>query len=510
MLRTRIRTPAGRALWVAAALGVLATSCDEVVVEPVPVSTVTVDPAAVTLDIGATRRFQATATDAGGNALPRPTTWSSGNSAIATVDEEGLVTAMGEGTVTISATMGSVRGTATVDVFPGPVVALDPVFVTLSARRGGPRSESADVAVTNTGGGSLTGLSTTVQYDDAGSGWLETAFEESTAPTTLQLRGDPQGLAAGTYSAQVTVSGDAPVVEALLTVTFQVVSSAPSRPDDLVADAESATAIRLDWTDTSDNEETFRVERRSSILDPYSEVARVDADVTTYTDASLAPATAYAYRIRACNAVGCSDYEGPVVATTLAGQQSPPPPDGLTATALSSSEVRLEWNDNASDEDAFRIQRRRASEDDFVEAGEAGADETSFDDNGLTDGVTYVYRVQACNEAGCSSFTDEVNVTTPTASAPPPPGDLTAEGISEDEIRLEWRDESNNETRFEIQRRRGRGGSFNDIATVDADETSYVDSGLDDDQRYTYRIRACNAAGCSGFSNQAEARTHDD
>lgn len=510
MLRTRTRTPAGRALCVAAALGVLATSCDEVVVEPVPVSTVTVSPDAVTLDIGATRRFEATATDAAGNELPRPTTWSTGNSAIATVDEEGLVTAMGEGTVTISATMGSARGTATVDVFPGPVVALDPLFATLSARRGGPLSETADVAVTNTGGGSLTGLSTTVQYDDAGSGWLETSFAESTAPTTLRLRGDPQGLAVGTYSAQVTVSGDAPVVEAVMTVTFEVVASAPSRPDDLVARAESATTIRLDWTDASDNEETFRIERRSSILVPYREVARVDANVTTYTDASLLPATTYAYQIRACNAAGCSDYEGPAVETTLVGQQSPPPPDGLTATALSSSEVRVEWNDNSSNEDEFRIERRRQSESNFVEAGRAGADATTFDDDGLAAGVTYVYRVQACNEAGCSSFSGEATATTPAPSPPSAPSNLTAQGISEDEIRLEWSDNSDNETRFEVQRRQGGGGPFDAVATVDADETSYVDSGLKDDQRYTYRIRACNAAGCSGFSNEAEARTHED
>ncbi len=507
---SRSRPPSRSAIHVAAALALVAAACDEVVVEPVPVSTVTVTPGSLVLDVGATGRLQATATDAAGNALPRPTTWTSGDNAIATVDAEGLVTGRGEGTVTISASMGSARGSATVEVFPGPVVALDPVFATLSARRGGGVSEEATVRVTNAGGGTLTGLSTSVQYDENASGWLETSFEQSTAPTTLRLRGDPGDLAVGTYSAQVTVSGDPPVIEAVLTVTFQVVSAPPNRPTDLAATAVSATSIRLDWTDASDNEETFRVERRSSTLLPYDEVAILGADVTTYTDTPLAPATTYRYRIRACNAAGCSDYEGPAVATTLVGQESPPPPDGLVATATSSSEVRLEWNDNASNEDEFRIERRRESEDNFVQAGQAGADETTFDDDGLADGVTYVYRVQACNDVGCSSFTDEATVTTPAESPPPPPSNLTAEGISEDEIRLEWRDESDNETRFEVQRRRGRGGPFDDAATVDADETNYVDSGLDDDQLYTYRVRACNAAGCSAFSNQAEARTHDD
>lgn len=510
MFRTPTRHRTVRSICAAAALGLLAVSCDEVVVEPVPVATVTVSPADVTLDVGATRRLEATATDAAGNALPRPTTWRSADNAVAMVDDEGLVTGRGEGSVTISASMGSVTGSATVEVFPGPIVALDPVFATLSARRGGGVSEETTVDVTNAGGGTLTGLSTSVQYDDNGSGWLETSFEQSTAPTTLRLRADPGELAVGTYSAQVTVSGDAPVLEAVLTVTFQVVSSPPNRPTDLAATAVSATSIRLDWIDASDDEDTFRVERRSSTLLPYDEVAILGADATTYTDTPLAPATTYRYRIRACNAAGCSDYEGPAVATTLVGQQSPLPPDGLEATAMSSSEVRLEWNDNSSNEEGFRIERRRESEGGFTQAGQTGVDETTFDDDGLADGVTYVYRVQACNDAGCSAFTDEATVTTPAESPPPPPSNLTAEGISEDEIRLEWRDESDNETRFEVQRRKGGGGPFNHVATVDADETSYVDSGLDDDQRYTYRVRACNAAGCSAFSNQAEARTHDD
>jgi hypothetical protein len=206
MFRIRVRGPLPALLALLAA-SAASSACDEVVVEPVAVSTVTITPDAVILDVGGTRRLQATATDAAGNALPRPAVWRSGNPSIATVDAEGLVTAMGAGRVDISASVGSVSGSASVEVSPSPVVALDPAFVTLSARRRGFVSEAVDVAVSNVGGGTLSGISTTVQYDDDASGWLEISLAQSGAPTTMTLRGDPGELDVGTYSAQVTVSG---------------------------------------------------------------------------------------------------------------------------------------------------------------------------------------------------------------------------------------------------------------------------------------------------------------
>jgi hypothetical protein len=510
MYRIPVRRPLPLVMALAA-VSLTPAACDEVVVEPVPVADVTVTPGSVVLDIGATRRFQATATDLSGNALPRPVSWRSGNPAIATVDGEGLVTAAGAGTVSIIATIGSASGSASVEVSPAPVVALDPEFVTLTARREGRISEGIDVAVSNAGGGTLTGISTTVSYDDNGSGWLEISAEQSTAPTTLTLRGDPGELDVGTYSAQVTVSGTPPVSPAVLTVTFQVVSSPPDQPDDLAATPLSGNEARLDWRDRSDNEETFRIERRASIIAPYTEVGVVGADVTTFTDASLSPGTTYAFRIRACNAAGCSDYEGPVLVTTLAVQSAPAAPDGLVASAVSSSEIVLEWTDNASNEDEFRVERRLDTSGVFEPVGGTGPDVTAFSDDGLEPGTTYVYRVRACNAAGCSEFSAEASATTPAPSPPEPPSGLIAEGISSSQIRLEWTDNADDETRFEVQRRPSQGGGgWDTVATLGTDVTTYVDGGLQADTGYGYRVRACNEAGCSSYTSRVDASTFED
>ena len=77
--------------------------------------------------IGATVQFKAIATFSNGHAHPTTTadvtsqaTWASSVPSIATVTVPGLVTAKGYGTTTITASMGSVLGQATVTVQPQP------------------------------------------------------------------------------------------------------------------------------------------------------------------------------------------------------------------------------------------------------------------------------------------------------------------------------------------------------------------------------------------------------
>ena len=67
-------------------------------------------------------------------------------------------------------------------------------------------------------------------------------------------------------------------------------------------------------------------------------------------------------------------------------------------------------------------------------------------------------------------------------------------------------DQSTNETDFSIWRKTG-GGSYSQITTVGANVTTYTDTGLSDGTTYTYRVVAQNAAGNSGYSNEASATT---
>lgn len=69
-------------------------------------------------------------------------------------------------------------------------------------------------------------------------------------------------------------------------------------PSGLNAASTHGTKIALEWTDTSDNEDGFIIERRVS-NGAFSEIARVAPGVTSYADADVEIGAFYEYRVRA-------------------------------------------------------------------------------------------------------------------------------------------------------------------------------------------------------------------
>ncbi len=84
-----------------------------------------------------------------------------------------------------------------------------------------------------------------------------------------------------------------------------------------------------------------------------------------------------------------------------------------------------------------------------------------------------------------------------------PPSDLEAAPLNND-IELSWIDESDNESGFVIERKDGDSSSTNIFSIIDsvaANDTSYIDSTVQDSMKYTYRIYAYNSDTTSSFSN---------
>jgi titin len=282
----------------------------------------------------------------------------------------------------------------------------------------------------------------------------------------------------------------------------------PATPVRLTATAVSSSRIDLEWGDLSDNEVNFLVERSPDGRN-FTQIASLGANTTTYQSTGLEASTQYYYRVRASNGAGNSAYSNTANATT----QAPPvvilaAPTGLRASAISSTQINLSWTDNADNEANVLVERSPDGRN-FTQIASLAANTTTYQNTGLTASTRYWYRVRVSNVAGLySAYSNEANTTTlaPPVTIPAAPTTLTATAASSTQINLSWADNANNEVNFLVERS-ANGTNFTQIASLDANTTTYQSTGLEASTQYYYRVRASNTAGNSAYSNTANATT---
>jgi hypothetical protein len=177
----------------------------------------------------------------------------------------------------------------------------------------------------------------------------------------------------------------------------------PAAPSGLSANAVTCDQIDLAWTDNSDNESGFKIER-SLNGSTFSEIAAVGANGTGYSDTTVNENTTYWYRVRAYNSAGNSAYSNTASDTTPTCPALPPAaPSNLSGTPSKYS-VALTWTDNSNNETGFKIYRGLSSSSLSLVAT-VGANVTSYNDTGLTRKTRYYYKVCAYNANGesCSA-----------------------------------------------------------------------------------------------------------
>lgn len=85
-------------------------------------------------------------------------------------------------------------------------------------------------------------------------------------------------------------------------------------------------------------------------------------------------------------------------------------------------------------------------------------------------------------------------------STPAAPTNVSATAIAFDKVNLSWKDNSSNETGFEIYRSMSFTEGYTIVAVTPANVTTYMDSGLLPSTTYYYKVQAINKYGNSGLS----------
>jgi hypothetical protein len=265
----------------------------------------------------------------------------------------------------------------------------------------------------------------------------------------------------------------------------------PANPTDLVVTPVSGSQIDLTWTDNATDEYYYMVEVSTDgvYFAPY---ATLPANTTAASVQRLADGKQYWFKVS----------NGGTTPAQASGVTSMLAPTMLSGTAVSPGEIRLTWSDLSNHEDGYEIEISTDGYNfDFFE--DVSADVNGFAARDLLADTTYWFRVHAWNSFTTSSDTSIQSAST---LAIQPPTNLVASSVSAAEIDLNWSDNSDVESGFEIDWC-ANGSEFSPLAFVDADVTSFQATGLTSGTEYSFRVAAIAESGHSVFAGGPGATT---
>lgn len=190
---------------------------------------------------------------------------------------------------------------------------------------------------------------------------------------------------------------------------------------------------------------------------------------------------------------------------------APAAPGTVTVTTVSHKKLNISWVDSVTNETGFEIYRSKSSKGPDSIITTIGANVTSYTDSIVAANTWYYYKLKAINNYGSSAFTAYDSAKTLTVpSKPTAPSGLTAAAVSGKQINLKWKDNSTNETVFEVYRSAGTNANYVLIASLAANSTTqatFADSALFANAKYYYKVLARNDGGSNASTTQVSATT---
>lgn len=267
---------------------------------------------------------------------------------------------------------------------------------------------------------------------------------------------------------------------------------APAPPAEFtVSDGTFPDRVRLTWSPVPEAG-GYEVWRSPSAGGEFAFLAKTA--YTSYDDTSVVLGTTYWYKVRACNRIGCGEFT-PAKAGRALVPAVPPAPTGLSASqGTFSNLVRLTWQ-AVSGAASYEVYRALAEAGPYSLMGPVTS--TTYDDTAVEPSKVYWYKVRACASAGCSALSSPVSGYAALPSLPAPQNVQASDGTYPGKIVVTW-DPVTGATHYLVYRALGEERDYSFLATVNA--TSYEDNDVEAGKTYWYRVRACNAQGCSVLS----------
>jgi FtsP/CotA-like multicopper oxidase with cupredoxin domain len=265
----------------------------------------------------------------------------------------------------------------------------------------------------------------------------------------------------------------------------------PAAPSNLTATVDVAPQVSLAWLDNATDETGFLVQRSTDGVS-FTDLTTLPANSMSYVDTAVTAGMTYTYQVAAFNLGGASAFSN-TASAIIPGPQAPAAPSELAANLQDTPLIDLAWLDNSADETSFVIQRSTDGVN-FSALTTVGANVTTYNDLAVFGGITYTYRVAAVNVNGTSAYAVSNSLLVPPDATPPAaPSNLAATSVTATSLRLNWQDNSNNETGFVIQIATNSTFTKNLVTITAGPNVTFADiTALKRNTKYFFRVQAVN------------------
>jgi fibronectin type 3 domain-containing protein len=254
----------------------------------------------------------------------------------------------------------------------------------------------------------------------------------------------------------------------------------------------SSGQMNLNWTTVS-GAASYNVKRSTVNGGSYTTIAS-GVTATAYSDTGLSAGTTYYYVVSAV----VSGSEG-LNSSQASALTFPAAPTGLSAAALSSSQIKLTWT-ASSGAASYNVKSSTVSGGSYTTIA-TGVIGTTYTNSGRAASTTYYYVVSAVNAGGESDNSSPGGATTSGPTLPAAPTGLTAMPGNA-QVTLNW-NASSGATSYNVKLATVNGGPYTTI--VSPTTTNYVNAGRANGTPYYYVVSAVNSVGESTNSAQVSA-----
>jgi hypothetical protein len=164
-----------------------------------------------------------------------------------------------------------------------------------------------------------------------------------------------------------------------------------------------AASVTFSWT-ASPNATAYQLMRKTGIQGGFVPVSAATADLTA-TDSTPAVGATYVYEVVASNALGST------VSNLVVFTMPEPVPQGLTATAHSTTEIDLAWTSLGAQATSYIVQQ--SADGGVYSQLDPPATTNSYLAGGLAPGTRYSFEVAAVKGLNTSDFSSPASATTP-------------------------------------------------------------------------------------------------